>query len=65
MVSVVGPVAGICSLGGGGHLGEEGVPGQGRDLAAQIGRRLLDPLGPLPGGLDEGVLDGVVDAGSP
>ena len=30
----------------------------------QIGRRLLDPLGPLPGGLDEGVLDGVVDTGA-
>ena len=46
MVGVVGLFAGICGLRGGGGLGEEGVPSQGGDLPAQVGRGLLDPPGP-------------------
>ena len=64
LIGIGSLLAGICGLSGGGRLGEEGVPSQGGDLAAQVGCGLLDPPGSVPGGLDEGVLDGVVDAGA-
>ena len=37
LIGVVGLLAGICDISGGGGLGEEGVPSQGGDLPAQVG----------------------------